>query len=155
MRFNDAIIGAVLLLAGAAIAWSAAGYRTLPGQAFGAGSFPLVVGIAMVLCAVPLILGGLRERGPALTLADWARSRRCWRDLLVTLAAPVFYLLVVDRIGFVPTAFVILLVLTAMLGARLRVAVPVALVFAAGLYFGFANGLRVPLPRGWLGLALG
>lgn len=155
MRFNDAIFGAVLLLAGTAIAWHAAGFRTLPGQDFGAGSFPFVIGIAMALCAVPLIVGGIRERSPALTLADWARSPRAWGDLGLTLAAPVFYILVSGWAGFVPTAFVILVVLTATLGARLAAAVSVAAVIAVGLYLGFAGGLRVPLPRGWMGLALG
>jgi putative tricarboxylic transport membrane protein len=62
---------------------------------------------------------------------------------------------VADLIGFVPTAFVILLVLAATLGARLATATVFAAVMAVGLYLGFARGLRVPLPRGWLGLLLG
>lgn len=155
MRFNDAIFGAVLLLAGIAVAWAAAGHPPMPGQAFGAGSFPLVIGVALAVTALPLILSGLRQRSPALGLSDWARSPRSWRDLALTLAAPTVYILVVDLIGFVPTAFAILLVLAATLGARLATATVFAAVMAVGLYLGFARGLRVPLPRGWLGLLLG
>ncbi|WP_026872420.1 tripartite tricarboxylate transporter TctB family protein [Inquilinus limosus] len=155
MRFNDAIFGAVLLLTGIAIAWAAAGHPPMPGQAFGAGSFPLVIGVALAVTALPLILSGLRQRSPALSLSDWARSPRSWRDLALTLAAPAVYILAADHIGFVPTAFVLLLVLAATLGARLVTAATFAAVMAVGLYLGFARGLRVPLPRGWLGLLLG
>ena len=155
MRFNDAIFGAVLLLAGIAIAWAAAGQPPMPGQAFGAGSFPLVIGAALAVTALPLVLSGLRQRSPALSLGDWARSPRCWRDLALTLAAPAIYIVAADTIGFVPVTFAILLVLAATLGARLATAAVFAAVMAVGLYLGFAQGLRVPLPRGWLGLLLG
>jgi putative tricarboxylic transport membrane protein len=60
-------------------------------------------------------------------------------------------------LGFLPTAAVIVLITSTALGARLTLAVPVALGAPLFVNLVFAKLLRVPLPSGllplpWLGL---
>ena len=82
-----------------------------------------------------------------------------WRGLraLVPPALLLFYAAAVDRIGFLPTAAVVVLVASLALGARLRLAIPMAIGAPLFVNMVFLKLLRVPLPSGllplpWLGL---
>ncbi len=66
-------------------------------------------------------------------------------------ACVVVYLGVAEVVGFVLTAAVLLLWLLRRFGTAWRVAVPLTVLLVPALYQLFAVGLRVPLPRGWLG----
>src|SRR5919201_1234740 len=57
------------------------------------------------------------------------QPRAWWRGLkaLVPPALLLFYVLVVERLGFLPTAAVMVLVTSLALGARLRLAIPMAI----------------------------
>jgi putative tricarboxylic transport membrane protein len=57
---------------------------------------------------------------------------------------------VVDHIGFIPTAAIMVLVTAVTLGASLRLAIPLALLAPVGVHLIFYKLLRVPLPDGWL-----
>ena len=78
-----------------------------------------------------------------------ARSRHVLA-FAVLVASNVFYLLVVDRLGFLLTAFVYLAALMWVLRVRLAVAVPVAFIMALAIHYAFYKLLRVPLPWGVL-----
>ena len=68
---------------------------------------------------------------------------------LVPPALLVFYVLAVDRLGFLVTAATMVLVVALALGARLRLAVPLALACAPLIvHLVFSKLLRVPLPAG-------
>ncbi len=73
-----------------------------------------------------------------------------WNFLLV-IASIVFYVVVVEQVGFIITAGVILLVMLWRFRARPLVAIACAIVLSPLLFYGFAHLLRVPLPHGWLG----
>jgi putative tricarboxylic transport membrane protein len=62
----------------------------------------------------------------------------------------LFYVIAVDRLGFVPTAAIIAFLVSIALGARLKIAVPVALLAPPGIHLIFYKLLRVPLPDGLL-----
>jgi putative tricarboxylic transport membrane protein len=69
----------------------------------------------------------------------------------------LFYVLAVDRIGFLPTAALVVLTTSLALGARLRLAVAMAIGAPLFVNLVFSKLLRVPLPSGllpmpWLGL---
>ena len=69
-------------------------------------------------------------------------------------ASNVFYLLAVDWLGFLPTAFVYLAALMWVLRVRPAIAVLVAFLMALAIHYAFYKLLRVPLPWGVLqGLA--
>jgi putative tricarboxylic transport membrane protein len=144
----------------------------VPGQQIGPNVFPLVIGIGLAICG-GLIAMGVGHRYEEEAQADLARitgqsatasgktdePARWWRGLkaVVPPALLVFYVLVVDRLGFLPTAAV--MVLTASLALRARLPLAIALAIGAPLFvsFMFSRLLRVPLPSGllpfpWLGL---
>ena len=77
--------------------------------------------------------------------------------VLLPPALLVFYVLAVNKLGFLPTAGIIVLTTSLALGARIILAVPVALGAPLFVNLVFAKLLRVPLPSGlvplpWLGL---
>ncbi|QQP91127.1 tripartite tricarboxylate transporter TctB family protein [Skermanella sp. TT6] len=152
MRINDAILGAVLLAFALAIGLYARTLPTIPGQEYGAAVFPTWIAFAIGACSLVLIAGGLRhwaETG-AVSLASWARSGHHLRALGITVALVVFYILVSTPLGFIPTAFVTLTVLFAVLGVRPALAPVLAAVLTMVIHYGFYSLLRVPLPWGVL-----
>ena len=157
MKLNDAVWGALFALLGAAILWHVQGFPRIPGQNVGPGLFPGVLAVAMLVCGAILIATGLKARRGAggatfrwAVAPEWLRSRRHVLAFAVLVASNVFYLLVVDRLGFLLTAFVYLAALMWVLRVRLVVAVPVALIMALAIHYAFYKLLRVPLPWGVL-----
>lgn len=154
MRFNDAIVGAVfMLLAGVMIAITFT-FPPFPGQKYGPSLFPRILAGGIILCSAFLILRGWKARrdsgDPWLELAGWIREPRRVASFALMLAAMVFYLLASDPLGFIPTAFLIQLVLFLWFGVRPVTAVLVAVGMTIAVQYFFGNLMRVPLPRGIL-----
>ena len=157
MKLDDAVWGALFALLGAAILWHVQGFPRIPGQNVGPALFPGIVAAALVVCGAVLIAKGLRARrratgvvGRWIAAPEWLRSRPQILAFAVLVASNVFYLVVVDRLGFLLTAFVYLAALMWVLRVRLAIAVPVALVMALAIHYAFYKLLRVPLPWGVL-----
>jgi len=156
VKINDALWGALFALLGTAILWHVQGFPRIPGQNVGPGLFPGVLAVAMLICGAILIVTGLKARraeGAASRWAmapEWVRSRRHVVAFAVLVASNVFYLLVVDRLGFLLTAFVYLAALMWVLRVRLAVTLPVAFLMALAIHYAFYKLLRVPLPWGVL-----
>jgi putative tricarboxylic transport membrane protein len=152
MRINDAILGGVLLVFSLVVGLYARTFPAIPGQEYGASVFPTWISIALGLCSIVLIAGGMRQWAEtgAVALEPWARSGHHLRTLAITIALVVFYILASTPLGFIPTAFIALAILFAVLGVK-PLLVPV---LAAGItmvmHYGFYSLLRVPLPWGVL-----
>jgi len=69
---------------------------------------------------------------------------------LVPPALLIFYVLAADRLGFLLTGAAIVLVAALAMGARLRLAVPLAVAGPSFIHLVFYKLLRVPLPEGIL-----
>jgi putative tricarboxylic transport membrane protein len=156
MKIHDALWGALFVLLGAAILWHVQGFPRIPGQNVGPALFPGVLAVAMLVCGAILFVSGMKARraGGAATrwaaAPEWLRSRRHVVAFVVLVASNVFYLVVVDRLGFLLTAFVYLAALMWVLRVRLAIAVPVAFIMALAIHYAFYKLLRVPLPWGVL-----
>jgi putative tricarboxylic transport membrane protein len=154
VKVNDAVWGALLALLGAAILWHVQGFPRIPGQNVGPALFPGLIAGALVVCGALLIATGLKARRAPGAAARWAEAPQWLRSpphllaFVVLVATNVFYLLVVDRLGFVPTAFVYLVALMWVLRVPLTRVVPVALVMTLLIHYAFYKLLRVPLPWG-------
>ncbi|HBM59740.1 MAG TPA: hypothetical protein DD444_11160 [Citreicella sp.] len=146
MKFNDRVIGILAILGGIAIISGTFGFREAPGQQFGSGFFPRIVGAAAMLAGLVQVLAA-RDRGPWIRIAPELRSRDAFLKLGV-LAAVVFWLLTVQMLGFLLTTTLVALVLSVAMGARPLPATGVAAGLAALLWLVFGMVLRVPLPRG-------
>jgi len=157
MKLDDTVWGALLALLGAAILWHVQGFPHIPGQNVGPALFPGTVAAALLVCGVLLLAGGVRGRRRAgaepprwVAAPEWLRSPPHLLAFAVLVASNLFYLLVVDRLGFVLTAFVYLAALMWVLRVRLALVVPVALVMTLLIHYAFYKLLRVPLPWGVL-----
>jgi putative tricarboxylic transport membrane protein len=176
MQLSDRVTGLFMVALGGLAAYGGSRLSPVPGQQIGPDVFPLVVGIGLAICGGMIAFGVGRhyeeeaeadlakitgqitgqmstETGEADAPSAW------WRGLkaLVPPALLLFYVLAVDRLGFLPTAAVMVLVTSVALGARLRLAVPLAIGAPPFVNLVFSKLLRVPLPSGllplpWLGL---
>ena len=152
MQLSDRVTGAVLIALGGAAAIFGSRLPAVPGQDVGPAAFPMLIGSGLALCggmiafgighsfevpeeadpapAGPLHLGGLRA--------------------LIPTALLLFDVLAVERLGFLPTAAVVVLLAAIALGARLRLAIPLAIIAPLFVHLAFYKLLRVPLPAGIL-----
>lgn len=152
MRFNDLLIGLILLvLAGvvAAAAWS------LPNpaqQPLGPSAFPLILAGLLALCAVILAANGARAvpRGPWLAREGWTYRPAAVLRLLLVPAAVLLYIAFSNQLGFLLTAMAILIALFVAGRVSLLRAVALAIVTALVVHTVFYLGLSVQLPWGLL-----
>ncbi|HEV7263642.1 MAG TPA: tripartite tricarboxylate transporter TctB family protein [Falsiroseomonas sp.] len=148
MRLNDALLGAVLLGFAGWVWWLTTYFPSFPGQDYGPNLFPRILAAGIGICAVLLVLRGLRERAQPLTLAPWTRDPARLLSVLLMLGAVVFYVFASDALGFIPTAFLLLTALFLWFRTRVLVALPVAAGVTFLVHWFFAGLMRVPLPRG-------
>ncbi|MGZ5235749.1 MAG: tripartite tricarboxylate transporter TctB family protein [Caldimonas sp.] len=154
MKFDDTIWGALLALLGAAVLIHVQGFPHIPGQNVGPALFPGLVAAALVVSGLLLVARGWRARRQAAWAwaqpPEWLRSPRHLLAFFVLVAVNVFYLLAVERLGFLLVAFVYLAGLMWVLRVRWSRLVPVALLMALAIHYAFYKLLKVPLPWGVL-----
>lgn len=162
MQLSDRVTGAFLVALGGAAAYGGSLLPPVPGQQVGPNVFPMVIGFGLMLCGVLIALGvGHRfeeeaEADPATPAAapEDARIMGWGRSLLALLPPGLlfFYVLAVDRLGFALTAATMVLATALALGARLRLAIPLAILAPILVHLVFYKLLRVPLPPGLLAM---
>ena len=156
MKINDAIWGALLLLLSVVILIHIQSFPNIPGQKVGPSLFPGFIAVGLGTCALILIVTGLKARrhGPGqaqwIGTEPWMRSPRHILALTLVIGVNVFYILLVDLLGFIPTAVIYLATLFAVFGVRTRWILPLALVVTLVIHFSFYKLLKVPLPWGLL-----
>lgn len=152
MKLNDAVFGLLLMALGAAVLVAIQGYPKIPGQPVGPALFPGLIAAGLCVCGVLLVARGWRERAtqPWLAWDAWVRSPRHLLALAVLLGGIVFYILAVDRLGFLLTGTLILAALFLVLRVPPVRAVGLALVATLLVHLAFYKLLRVPLPWGVL-----
>ncbi len=150
MRLNDALLGAILLGFAGWVWWLTSFFPAFPGQDYGPNLFPRILAVGIGACALVLVLRGLRNRAPLLVVEGWVvQPARLISFLLIPLGA-LAYILLSDPLGFIPTAFLLLVGLFLWFKARPVVALPVAAGMTLLVHWFFAGLMRVPLPRGVL-----
>lgn len=152
MKINDVVSGALAGVISLSVFVHARSFPPMPGQNIGPGLFPQLIAAGMMMCALLLVWRGLRPPGRAawITLPPWIGNRRTTLRFLLIPVGLAFYVAVAERLGFVPTAFILLITLFLAFAVRLRQALLMAAVGALGIHFLFYKLLKVPLPWGVL-----
>ena len=150
MRLNDAVIGIVLAALAAAVLVHASTFPTLPNQPYGPATFPTILAIALGACAVVLVVRGVRDRAPIVSVAAWLAGPSALARFASVPAFVVLYILATPTLGFPIVAPVLLFAMTWLLDGRPVRALVVAAVASAAIWYAFAELLRVPLPLGVL-----
>jgi putative tricarboxylic transport membrane protein len=153
VRVNDAVIGVVLVAFALAMIAYTRTFPAMPGQDYGPALFPVLIGIGFILCGTILIVSGLSRRGtePLFAGSAWLRSSHHLIDFLAVIAGLVLYILISDWLGFIPTAFVLLLGwLVLFRGGKPVSSAAIALGTTLAVDYAFRDLLLVPLPPGLL-----
>lgn len=152
MRFNDAIFGILLILFAVAEIAYATSFPSLYGQNYGPDLFPIIIGCGLALCGVFLIISGIakREMMPKVEMGAWASDRGTALNVVLLIAAMVFYILASEWLGFVITSLLILTILFVRLGSSLLTSITIAVIVTLLIHTVFAKVLLVPLPWGVL-----
>jgi len=154
MHLSDRVTGTILIVLGALAFWGGSLLPAVPGQNVGPAAFPMVIGGGLMICGALIAIGigrSFEAPGPERSEAPPGLASRIGG--LAAALPPlllIFYVLVAERLGFLPTAAIILLVTALALGAGWRLAVGVALIGPPAVHVVFHNLLRVPLPAGIL-----
>jgi putative tricarboxylic transport membrane protein len=154
MHLSDRVTGLFLAVLGALAFWGGSRLPAVPGQDVGPAAFPMVIGTGLVLCGL-LIAAGIGRSFEAQEAPEQAPSRGLAKRLgpgaaILPPVLLIFYVLVAERLGFLPTAAIMLAVSALALGASWRLAIGVALIGPPAVHLVFYKLLRVPLPDGVL-----
>jgi putative tricarboxylic transport membrane protein len=121
----------------------------------------MVIGVGLILCGLLIVLGvghSFEEEAEAdlAAVEGPPQDTPTTAPLLYRLRALLppslllFYVVAVDRFGFVPTAAIIIFTAAVAFGAKLRLAFPLAVIASIAIHLIFYKLLRVPLPAGLL-----
>jgi putative tricarboxylic transport membrane protein len=153
MRANDFVTGLILIVFATAMIAYTGTFPPFPGQKYGPALFPRILGSGMILCGVLLMLRGRRLLAagePMFGLDPVYRQGRAAIASLAIVVAILFYALASNALGFVPTAFILLLSLLLLYGTRPVTALIIAIVAVLFMDWFFGWMFRVPLPLGLL-----
>ena len=145
-RSGDFWSGLVLAALGTYIIASARGWAYMTEEGPGAGFFPTWYGGVMLVLSLLLMLGAVLKPQPRTEVAwnDVARALTAWAAFVACVAAMPF-------VGFaISFALLALFIVKVMCGERLRTAILVAVIGAAGFHALFDWALDLTLPRGML-----
>ena len=156
MHIPDRFTGSFLVALGALAAYGGSRLPPVPGQQVGPSVFPMTIGVGLALCGVLIALGAGRRfeeaaeadlaaiEGPAAPAPAPLAGLRA----LLPPSLLLFYVLAADRLGFIVTAAIMVLGTALALGARWRLALPLAALAPFAVHLVFGKLLRVPLPVG-------
>lgn len=149
MKASELTIGIIVLIVGGLLLGSSFSYPELPGQAYGAGTFPRLLGVCGLTLGLLLIAKGWAKRSSFLigSIDEWVRHRHAL-GVLGVLASIVFFILAAPSLGFIVSAVAILFIFMFFGGVKLPLAVGASLTAALVIYFAFSHLLLIPLPRG-------
>lgn len=152
MKVSDRLFGLVFAIIGLGVAAYGLRLPPMPGQAYGAGLFPLSVGLCLAGAGVMMAIGGWRRRATEglITITDWGRSPRHLINLAITLGCLLAFGLFIRPIGFAVLTFATMSVLLMRFGQPIWRALPAGLIGAAVFQYVFGTLMRVPLPPGLL-----
>lgn len=157
MQLPDRVTGLFLVALGSAAAYGGSLLPPVPGQPVGPNVFPIVIGIGLAICGLMIAFGighsfeeeeELVPHDDGTPVAVAPRSRFYGLRALFPPVLLLFYVAMVDRLGFVLTAGLIVLITSTALGARPKLSVPLTILAPVGVHLIFYKLLRVPLPAG-------
>lgn len=151
MKICDSLLGLGAIAFGILIISLTHDFPPLEGGYPGPALFPRILGCLFILFGGILSLQAIRKNGLANLVQ---KGETYWPGLtnyLSVVAAVIAYMLLVDFLGFVLTAFLILTLLMKKMDVSLPKSVLIAIAAGVCINLLFGKFLLVPLPRGILG----
>jgi len=153
MKINDVLIGACLFVLAIYIFVYAQTLPAMHGQPFGAATFPTVIALGLAACSALLAVRawrGRRHHPDWVEFADWARVPRTRANFFITLGLILLYVVLSDRVGFIPLSIAILVTMFVRQKIPIVRGLVIAVLVTLAIQYAFGSLLRIPLPRGIL-----
>jgi putative tricarboxylic transport membrane protein len=154
VKRDEIIAGIVILLFGGATALFSLRMPLGTFRMAGPGMFPLILGILLMILSAVYVLNLFFQgkKGPIKKAAS-SESSESPVPLILFLGTMVSVAAFFNRLGYPLSSFLLMAALLRILGVkRWMVTLPLASITAAVCYFIFVQLLRIPLPKGWIGL---
>jgi len=151
---RDEIAGGVaLFLFGLATALLSLGMPIGTFRSAGTGMFPLILGILLMVLSVLFLLRLFLKTQAMREKSSTAALPRLSKQLIFFFGTIILVTLFFNRLGYPLSSFLLMLALLRILGVkRWKFNLPISFVAAAVCYFLFVQWLKIPLPKGWMGL---
>ncbi|HEX9015939.1 MAG TPA: tripartite tricarboxylate transporter TctB family protein [Chloroflexota bacterium] len=147
MKRSDVLLGGAAVALGIAVFLLTQSFPKMPGGAPGPALFPQLLSVLMIVFGSWVVLAA---RHPHTENEENYEPINVLKAGLVLVGIGL-YVALVQKVGFLITASLLLIGLMVMLGVRFRVAVPASVVIAGGCVILFERVLRVPLQTGIFG----
>lgn len=147
VKRSDVVLGGVAVLLGVAVYLGSLNFPHMADGWPGPGLFPRILGVLLALFGAVVVVEAFRPHESRELSYQPANIVKAG----LVLVSVAIYVAVVQRLGFLPTATLLLVGLMLMLNVRLRVALPASVAVALLCVLLFEKVLRVPLPPGILG----
>ena len=154
MKRDEAIVGVVIFLFGLITTVLSLKMAIGTFRIAGTGMFPLILGILLVILSGTFVLKiSLQGKERQVKKEASIESSESPKALILFLGTMALVTLIFNKLGYPLSAFLLMLALLRVLGVkRWRLTLPLSLMTAVVCYFLFVHWLKIPLPKGWIGI---
>jgi hypothetical protein len=154
VKRDEAIVGVIIFLFGLITTVLSLKMPIGTFRMAGTGMFPLILGILLIVLSAIFVLkifiqGKERQVKKEISI----ESSESPRTLILFLGTMVLVTLFFNKLGYPLSAFLLMLALLRVLGVkRWTLTLPLSFMTAVACYFLFVQWLKIPLPKGWIGI---
>ncbi len=148
MRVNDSVIGLSSVLLGVSIFCLTLNFPSLEGGHPGPALLPRILAFLFVAFGIPLIIKGINARRLRIDTQKSLPGSGLALNAICVIASVIFYIALVEKLGYIITNFLLLTILTKILGVRILTSLAFSFALTMGVYIFFHTVLLVPLPWG-------
>jgi len=153
VKRDEAIGGMILLLFGMVTIVLALRMPIGTFRIAGTGMFPLILGILLMFLSCIFLLKLLYQHKKTTTKRDSAAEHGSPVQLILFFGTMVLATAFFNQLGYPLTSFLLLVVLLRTLGMKQWfLNILLSFISAVASYFLFVQWLKIPLPKGWIGL---
>lgn len=149
MKFYDLLSSVVCLILGLAFLAGGIQMGLGPIQSPEAGYFPALIGGILVLLSLGLLITTVLKKGLISQRQPFWKEQDSWIKVSLVIGALIFYLAVLEFIGYIATTTLFILFLLKLVGDKSwLVSIAMAVLVSLGSYALFKVALGVYLPQG-------
>lgn len=153
MNRNELIGGGLIFLFGAVTAYFSLRMPVGTFRSAGSGLFPLGLGILLMGLSIVLLIKTGAQRKPVAKKKPSDEISQSAKQVILFTSTMALAILLFKELGYPLMSFLLLLALLRILGVRgWAYSLSLSLLTATGAYFLFVVWLKIPLPKGWIGL---
>ncbi len=153
MKRDELIGGAVIFLFGLATTILSLKMPLGTFRSAGTGMFPLILGILLMFLSVVFLLRLFLKTTATREKLSGEVELGSSKQLILFFGTMVLVTLLFNQLGYPLSSFLLMMALLRILGVKgWRLNLSLSFIAAAVCYFLFVQWLKIPLPKGWMGI---